>query len=512
MTDSTMVVLGATSFALVVVLYVWLALALAALFRKIGEPVWKAWVPVLNIATVLKVGGFSPWLILLNLVPIFGLIAFAVVFIVAVHRINTGFGTGAGLTVVGALFPVVWASILGFGSARWHGQRRTALPDENSAPVRRGKDFEGPYVPLIGGWTPEQVAVPSSPEASAPPAPSPPAPVAAPVTAPSASLANAAPSASDWAPPAYVPAAAPERPRVEDEHRAAPREAAPATSVFDVLDALRDGSPEEDHRPASPAPADAPRSHVLDAPPAESPAPAWAPPVVPPAASSPSADEVEEESDVVAPWANPPRRTSAEAGPAPIADVPLTRPAPDAVPAPRPSVAAAMDEFPELSEAVSAVAEAPDAGSPRSARTSVSALYTQPEVPSAAADEDFDALDRTVVTRRKRIPWALVPPSGTPIDLTSTVVILGRRPGPDSAYPDAQLVPISDETRTVSKTHARLELRGDTWFVTDLHSTNGVLFATLMGTEVEAPPGEEIEAGERFFLGDAEVRLSRSDA
>ncbi len=234
--------------------------------------------------------------------------------------------------------------------------------------------------------------------------------------------------------------------------------------------------------------------------------------MVAPTPSPAPADEVEEESDPVAPWANPPRRSSQGAASAPIADVPLTRPAPDAVPAPRPSVAAALDEFPELSEAVSAVAEAPDAGSPRSARTSVSALYTQPEVPAVSAEDDFDALDRTVVTRRKRIPWALVPPSGTPVDLTSAVVILGRRPGPDSAYPDAQLVPISDETRTVSKTHARLELRGDTWYVTDLHSTNGVLFATLMGTEVEAPPGEEIEAGERFFLGDAEVRLSRSDA
>ena len=35
---------------------------------------------------------------------------------------------------------------------------------------------------------------------------------------------------------------------------------------------------------------------------------------------------------------------------------------------------------------------------------------------------------------------------------------------------------------------------------------------TVVGTEVEAPPGEEIEAGERFFLGDAEVRLARSSA
>ena len=110
MTDSTMVVLGATAFALVVVLYVWLALALAALFRKVGEASWKGWVPVLNVATVLKLGGFSPWLVLLNLVPLFGFIAFAVVFIVAVHRINTSFGVGAGLTVVGAILPVIRAA------------------------------------------------------------------------------------------------------------------------------------------------------------------------------------------------------------------------------------------------------------------------------------------------------------------------------------------------------------------------------------------------------------------
>ncbi len=38
-----------------------------------------------------------------------------------------------------------------------------------------------------------------------------------------------------------------------------------------------------------------------------------------------------------------------------------------------------------------------------------------------------------------------------------------------------------------------------------------MLFTTLMGTEVAATPGEEVEAGDLFFLGDAEVRLNRSD-
>ena len=86
---------------------------------------------------------------------------------------------------------------------------------------------------------------------------------------------------------------------------------------------------------------------------------------------------------------------------------------------------------------------------------------------------------------------------------------LGRRPARDPEFPQAQLVAIQDGT--VSKTHARLRLRDDRWYVTDLDSTNGVLFATVMGTEVEVPRGEEVEAGDRFLLGDAEVRLQRSD-
>jgi pSer/pThr/pTyr-binding forkhead associated (FHA) protein len=88
-------------------------------------------------------------------------------------------------------------------------------------------------------------------------------------------------------------------------------------------------------------------------------------------------------------------------------------------------------------------------------------------------------------------------------------VLLGRKPAPDPQYPGAQLISIQDGT--VSKTHARLQLRDDRWYVTDLDSTNGVLFATLMGTEVEAPRGVEVEAGDRFLLGDAEIRLQRSD-
>ena len=564
MTDSTMVVLGMTSLALVVVLYVWFALALAAMFEKMGEPSWKAWVPVVNVATVLQRGDFSPWLVLLNVVPLFGAVAFVIVFIVAVRRITVGFGGGVGLTVVGALVPVVWASILGWGSARWTGEGGAGLVDERSGPFRRGDDHAPAYVPLVGGWTPELAGatdapgsdrggwapaggaatrepgseharwIPDAPapEREGPGSALPSEPVVLPFAAPSTPLADAVPSSIDWSAPAdRGPVSFEEQRPIGASARHGRTGTDADESMSDVLDALRDERPRgagglrrglgvdalqglsATRADEENAPTDGPRV-VLDAS-ISGGAPRAGEPSAPSSSERPddSVDAVADPEPPDAPWSTPSRRAqrSASEPAAPIADVPLTRPSPETAAIARPSVVAPGEEFPELSEAVSAVSEVPEAGSPRPARTSVSSLYAQSAVPDVS-DDDADALDRTVVTRRKRIPWMLVPPGGAPVALTSNVVILGRRPVPDAAHPDAQLVAISDETRTVSKTHARLQLRGDTWFVTDLDSTNGVLFATLMGTEVEAPRGEEIEAGARFFLGDAEVRLARSDA
>ena len=147
------------------------------------------------------------------------------------------------------------------------------------------------------------------------------------------------------------------------------------------------------------------------------------------------------------------------------------------------------EAFPETSGPVSAIAGAPDAGGPRSALASVSAQHVLPHIP------DEDALDQTIVARRKRTGWVIAPRLGPPIPLTSAVAILGRRPAADPAFPDAQLVSLDDDTRTISKTHARLALRDDRWYITDLDSTNGVLFTTLMGTEVAATPGEAGRGG-----------------
>jgi len=179
------------------------------------------------------------------------------------------------------------------------------------------------------------------------------------------------------------------------------------------------------------------------------------------------------------------------------------------------------DAFPEMSGEVSAVIGAPIAGAPRAAAAAVSAQHRRAdegERPLAAAPAarpavdaaDDDLMDVTIIARRSiRAAWELVPASGSPIPLTAAVVILGRRPSADPAFPVAQLVPVKDDARTVSKTHARLEQRGEAWVVTDLGSTNGVLVRTLMGDEVEVEPGGQLDAGERFFLGDEEFHLRR---
>ena len=96
------------SLLAVAAVYVWTALALSAVFRKSGEQAWKAWVPVLTVVVLLQLGGLSPWLVLMALVPVLGGIALWVVTVIACYRINTAFGFGAvqgdgGVTHAGSL-------------------------------------------------------------------------------------------------------------------------------------------------------------------------------------------------------------------------------------------------------------------------------------------------------------------------------------------------------------------------------------------------------------------------
>ena len=571
--ESAAALAGLLALVLLVALYVWTALALSAMFRKMGEDAWKGWVPFLNTATVLRWGGFSPWLVLLTLVP-FGAVVVWFLLVVSAHRINPGFGYGGGMTVLAALLFVVWASILGFGPARWLGARphrsaaggaagagsRPAAGAPSAAGTAAGGSFAtptpaaaSPAVPTMPAGLAAAMGAPTHPGAQPEQAPAGQTPLG---DSAAASFAPPPTAASDWTPPETTPR--PWGPGVSPAGGAGLATPAPAT----------------------PAPAPTPSPAATPAP-----APARQAPADPtPALSTPTDDAAwpTDIDDVSAihpspfppssaagrPFVAPAEIGGADAGP--IAFVPGRRvgapvdehvaavnrvpaaPAPEPEPEPAPaapqSAAAAPerdaapdsrpaaifaqpmrsrralagddpDAFPEMSGEVSAVIGSPTAGAPRSAVAAVSAQHRRAEtgepapigVADDAGDADFeDDLDQTVIARRAIKPtWELVPAAGSPIPLTATVVIHGRRPAGDAAFPSAQLDAVPDDARTVSKTHARIEQRGDAWIVTDLGSTNGVLVRTLMGDEIEVEPGSPLEPGERFFLGDEEFHLRR---
>lgn len=469
--DSTSLALTIIGLVAFVALYVWLALALSAVFRKSGVEAWKAWVPVLNLVVLLQLGGLSGWWLLLLLVPGLGILAVWVLVVIACHRVGAAFGYGPGMTVLAALLLPVWATVIGFGSSRWVGA-------ETGGGVRRTAPEPGM----------DGTGLPALPEYGR--APDPYAPISPPPAygrAQSPGVEEPQPSVSGWTPaPAPAPAAAsalPPKPPM-------PTIAAAAAAAKPVSDpelweslGLRPGEELTGEVTGAITGAPAPISAV------------------------PGASRAAQDEPPAGPrrgGAEPSAAVSAVDGAPPVTRVPpaVAAAAADEPWAPSRSPMAEAEAFADTSGPVSAIVGAPDAGAPRSARGSVSAQHALPEIPE-------EAIEETIIARRRQTHWSLVLPSGEPVPLGAEVVILGRRPSADPDYPGAQLVAIEDGT--VSKTHALLVLRDDKWWVTDLGSTNGVLFATVLGTEVEATSGVEAEAGDRFLLGDAEVRLLRSE-
>jgi pSer/pThr/pTyr-binding forkhead associated (FHA) protein len=91
-------------------------------------------------------------------------------------------------------------------------------------------------------------------------------------------------------------------------------------------------------------------------------------------------------------------------------------------------------------------------------------------------------------------------------------VVLGRDPVADAARPGAAAIRLLDPARSVSKTHAFVEVVDGRVMVTDLHSTNGSRVSTPRGEVVELEPGLAVEvvAGSTILLGEFAVTLDRA--
>lgn len=582
-TDSTaLVAVTATSLLVGALLYVWTAIALSALFRKSGEAGWKGWVPVYNVGVLFQLAGYPWWSVLLFLIPIAGPVIVFVVFVLAALRVNRAFGFGGGMTVLAVLLPPVWATVLGFGSARWIGaekadsapRRRThgdvadpvyargfdGTPESFGAVAEPAAGGDGPVAAGLAGWAPTRADGPRAdePRTDEPrtdePRPDEPRGVEPRTERPSgegtrdATAARPAPTSpfADWWPD--VLDEDPDTDSAVDDPVSGPLfdEGPPQPVAAADADPPTPSTPRASAEPATAEPATA--SPVSASPSTAHPGPADLPPLaasaaeeseeVPPPLRRSTARPSWNGFDLSAPGEFTGEVTDAVPGaPAPISAVPAATDAPSAgtgdaagsddrgphadlpaapAHAPTPPVTRApvvapgapsdteADAFPD-DGGVSAIVGAPVAGSPRSARSSVSARFAD-----VSRDEELD--DHTIVTRRRRTGWILVGPDGERIALEEDVAVVGRRPSVDAAFPHAQLVTLGDPTRTVSKTHARLELRGDVWTVVDLDSTNGVVLIADNDDETEVQPGAVTRLTPRFLLGDAELRLEELPA
>lgn len=91
--------------------------------------------------------------------------------------------------------------------------------------------------------------------------------------------------------------------------------------------------------------------------------------------------------------------------------------------------------------------------------------------------------------------------------------VVGRNPA-DRTGADHQLIPITDLSRTMSKSHALVEPAGDLLRVTDLNSTNGVAVAEPGGGFRRLPPRTPIDVpiGARLAFGDRVMTVARAGA
>lgn len=109
---TTLSIIGGIWSVVGIAFFVWYLWSLSKLFPLLGIKGSWGWIPVWNQWQLLQRGGMPGWLVLLALVPGLGALAVLVVMIIALQRINTEFGKGAGMTLLGVVIGPLWAMLL----------------------------------------------------------------------------------------------------------------------------------------------------------------------------------------------------------------------------------------------------------------------------------------------------------------------------------------------------------------------------------------------------------------
>jgi len=148
-------------------------------------------------------------------------------------------------------------------------------------------------------------------------------------------------------------------------------------------------------------------------------------------------------------------------------------------------------------------------GSADSSAESPAVAYQSVAEQMLAEDDDLFAT-RLAQESGHAQPWQLRLPDGRAFDLPAALVV-GRNPVAPSTAPGALALPLDDPWRSVSKTHAMIELRDGIPWLTDLHSTNGTTLTNSAGEAQQCPPQAAVPVadGWRIGFGEFTVTVSR---
>lgn len=493
-------------------IYVWYLWALARLFPSLGLPAAHGWIPVFNQWRLIERGGFPGWLVLLMFLPAVNIVV-VVVTIIAIHRINQENNQGASMTVLGALIPPLWATLLGSrlrasGSTRGGSARPDTHPEPRypvtpgypgnavlqgspaapAAPANTGLVEYGPggqVFPLLNGHAqaPMPGMAPGMQQASAPspsvPNPSapqgagygmPPVPPLPPIPAVHADLAaqatppaHAASGASSVHPvvPQASPLWAPD-PASLSPSAAAPPASAPSGDSKWSLGNTIDNNFERLANEALPQ-RDATFGAGAAARPFSWPEPQATPPVGPPAAPAPAAAPASAEAlqPLVLPAAPvvPAASVVPVAPPAPPAPTfapptPVVSNYAPAVPAtPTPTAAPAQELAPEPAVAAPAEQADPHPAAPPRPATSHPATSDPADVPSEAGFEPEEGFTATVITGGLA-PQPIAVDAGEELDRT---IMVPRRTRWALELPDGALLELDGEDIVLGRRPAAVD-------------------------------------------------------
>lgn len=109
------------------IIYVISSLLLGMIFKKAGEPSWKAWVPIYNSWVLLELGGQKGYWVLLSFVPFLGIVTTIFMYI-AMYKIGLRLQKEGWFVLIAIFFPVIWMAWLALDKSTWQTEGSDSTP------------------------------------------------------------------------------------------------------------------------------------------------------------------------------------------------------------------------------------------------------------------------------------------------------------------------------------------------------------------------------------------------